>query len=123
MSVQSEKKVTRRGAFTGEPVSTLVEELGAKLVFGEVAVDPANAVANSNVAPQVALPAGTASAGDLVFVQPPSTLEAGLVPVGARISATDQLEINIRNCTAGAIDGVSRTWTWFVVKAAKITHS
>lgn len=85
--------------------------------IGEVAVNPPNILANTTVdVAAIALPAGTAAVGDYVDIQPPATLEHGLVCQGGRIDVADQLTLRISNVTAGAIDGAQKTWTYKVVK-------
>lgn len=88
--------------------------------FGEVNINPAALAAGATAETAVALPAGTAAAGDLVFVQPPQALEAGLVPIGARISAADTLSVRLYNPTAAALDGAALTWTYLIVTPPRL---
>jgi hypothetical protein len=91
-----------------------------RIVIGEVSVNPANLAGGAEGDTVVALPAGTAAAGDLVFVQEPAALEAGLYRRRAWINATDSLTITLRNETGGAIDGADRVWTYCIVKPHKL---
>lgn len=120
MAQQTKKTVIRRGSF--DDATAVVQQVCAGIIFGEVSVNPASLATNVENQTQVALPAGTAKAGSLVFVMPPSdgTLEAGLVPLGARISADDTLQIKIRNVTAGTIDGAAKTWTFLVITGPQL---
>jgi hypothetical protein len=54
--------------------------------------------------------------GDFVAAIAPSTLNAGLGIVNARVSATDTLSLTIMNATAGALDAASGTYTILVVR-------
>ena len=122
MTVQASQDIKREwGDGSVEAMPFLLDGLP---LFGEVSIDPANLAANTQAETTVsiaaALPAGyTAAAGDLVFVQPLNTLEAGLVAVSARIAATNTLGVTIRNTTAGAIDGVARLWTFMLIRAKR----
>ena len=117
--IQAIRKVLRRWSFDPDPQKAIVEELN-KISYGEVTLDPASLAAATNREDTVALPAGTAAAGDLVFVQPPSNLANGLVVIGARISAADTLAIRFYNPTAGAIDSPSGVWTYHLVRNQQI---
>lgn len=118
--IQATVSVVRRwGTSAREFMKALFDAVNAHK-YGEVAVNPANLGAGAAAETQVALPAGTAAAGDLVFVQPPFDLEAGLVCLGARISAADTLQIRLYNPTAAAIDGAQKTWTYYVVTPSKL---
>jgi hypothetical protein len=122
MTIQATQDVKREwGGGSVEAMPFLLDSLP---IFGEVAINPANLVANTQAETTVsiagAVPAGyVAAAGDLVFVQPPSTLEAGLVAVSARITANNTLGVTIRNTTAGAIDGVALNWTFMLVRTKR----
>ena len=54
--------------------------------------------------------------GDIVFVVPPSTLNAGLGITGARATAVDTVVIRFGNTTAGALDAPAADYTFFVVR-------
>lgn len=122
MTIQATQDVKREwGGGSLEAMAFLIDSLP---IFGEVAIDPANlaaaAQAETAVSIAAALPSGvSAAAGDLVFVQPPSALEAGLICVSARISATNTLGVTLRNVSAGAVDGASRLWTFCLMRAKR----
>jgi hypothetical protein len=48
-------------------------------------------------------------------MEPPSNLESGLYPRGAKVTANDTVTVYIGNPTAAAIDGAALTWSymWF----------
>ena len=88
---------------------------GPQIVRGTAAVDPASISAGA---------AGTASisitglqATDIVVLEPPSTLEAGLVYRGC-IVAAGSVTILLTNPTASPVDGASKTWSYKVIKTA-----
>lgn len=112
--IQAVRKILRKFAFDPDPQKALVEELN-KIKYGEVAVNPANVGAGAVLNVDVALPAGTAAVGDLVFVAPPIALEAGLVAQAASIPVADTLRIRLYNPTAGGIDGANLTWTYLLL--------
>jgi hypothetical protein len=82
---------------------------------GTVAVDPANATAGTKVTTSVTIAGVTAS--DIVYLEPPSALEAGLVYLGCR-AKTDGVDLDLYNPTAGAVNGASRTWTYKIIRLA-----
>lgn len=120
MAQQTKKTVMRAGAFDDR--FAVAQQVAAGLLYGEVSVNPPSMATNTESQTSVALPAGTAKAGALVFVQPPTdgSLEAGLVPLGARISADDTLQIKLRNVTGATIDGAAKTWTYFVISIPQL---
>jgi hypothetical protein len=124
MPTQTAQQVKRQwGTSDTEVLKALVD---SQPIFGEVSINPANLTPNTQAETTVSIAAAlaasgiAAAAGDLVFVQPPSTLEAGLVPVSARITATNTLGVTIRNTTAGAIDGAALTWTFMLIRAKRL---
>lgn len=118
--IKATLKVLRKWAFDPDPLKALVEELN-KIKYGEVAVNPASIAAGAEGDTVVALPAGTAAAGNVLLMQPPATLEAGLYLRRAWVSATDQITLTLRNETAGAIDGANLTWTYVLMSHREIT--
>lgn len=54
--------------------------------------------------------------GDFVAVTIPSTLNAGLGIVGARVSAADTLALRVMNATAGALDAGSASFGVMVIR-------
>ena len=53
--------------------------------------------------------------GDIVIMEPPSALNAGLVYAGAEVAAASTVTVHIGNLTGGAIDDGANTWRflWF----------
>lgn len=104
-----------------DALRVLVEEFAQKFEYGEIAVNPANLAAGAAAQTAVALPSGSIGAnGDLIFVQPPADLEAGLVPMGAVISGGN-IQVRLYNPTAAGIDGASKTWTYLIEKPGKLS--
>jgi hypothetical protein len=120
VATQTTKQVIRRGAF--DDAAAVSQQVAEGIIYGEVGVNPGNLAAGAEAETIVALPAGTGVVGDLVFVQPPNdgTLEAGLVPLGARINAVDSLAIKLRNVSGGAIDGAQRAWTYCILRTPRV---
>lgn len=54
-------------------------------------------------------------AGDIVQVQPPDTINAGLVFQGAAVTAVDTVTVRVRNESAAAIDEPSRNYPYIWV--------
>jgi len=86
---------------------------GGRLEIKTFTLDPASIAANSEGTETVTIPGLTS--GDLVLVQPPSDLDAGLVFKGATVTDDDELSITLANVTASPVDGASKTWTLGVV--------
>lgn len=115
--IQQTVNVTRSWGGSTRDFLRAVYNFLAGFRMGQVAINPPNILANTTVdVAAIALPAGTAAIGDYVDMQPPATLEHGLVFQSARIDVADQLTVRISNVTAGAIDGANLTWTYKVIK-------
>jgi len=80
---------------------------------GTVAADPGNIGALTRGSVDVTI-AGVAP-GDLVLMNPPDGLNAGLAYAGCRVTVANTVRIYLANITAGAIDDGSLTWNflWF----------
>lgn len=80
---------------------------------GTVSLDPASINADTKGSVTFALTG--AATGDTVVMIPPDTLEAGLIFVGARVTAADTVTVYLANITAAPVDGGALTWgyTWF----------
>jgi hypothetical protein len=81
-----------------------------KIGTSSVNIDPPSIAANTR---------GTATGtitgvavGDTIFMNPPGSLEAGLLFVGCNITGADTVTVTLYNATAGAIDGASKGWTY-----------
>lgn len=85
-----------------------------RILHGTVSVDPPsiNATSKGTVAVTIA---GVAP-GDRVFLTPPDTMEAGLIYLGADVTAANTVTIALYNATASAIDGAARPWDYLVIK-------
>lgn len=82
----------------------------------EATVDPASIAANTTGETAVAISGIRAGKSAVVFVNPPSTLNAGMGVAGAYVSADDEVKIRLLNTTAGAIDVASATWVIGTIK-------
>jgi hypothetical protein len=60
--------------------------------------------------------AGAKTTDKVLFIAP-TALEAGLVPMSARISATDIVEMTLFNPTAAPVDGAALSWTFILLRA------
>lgn len=85
-------------------------EVLKKMDYGTVAVDPGSIAANTKGSKAVTI-AGLA-AGDMLILQPPSNLEAGLSYVGHEVTAANELTIYLLNHTGAAVDGASLSWRY-----------
>lgn len=79
-----------------------------KILIGTVVVDPAEIAAGAKGTTAVTVTGVVA--GDIVTVNPPAALEAGLIPAGAYVSGPDEVTIVLFNPTGAPVDGASRTW-------------
>jgi hypothetical protein len=124
MAQQSSQDIKRQ--WGGSDLEVLKQLVERSPIFGEVSINPANLAAGAEgettVSIAAALPSGvSASAGDLVFVMPPSNLEAGLMLKTWRISATNTLGVTLRNVSGGAVDGAALTWTFCLIRSPRFT--
>lgn len=79
-----------------------------------ISVNPPNILAASVANVDVAIP--EVKVGDFVDMQPPETLEGGLVPQGATVPVNGTLRVRISNPTAGAIDGAALLWNFIITR-------
>jgi hypothetical protein len=77
---------------------------------GSITVDPANLTAQTSAETQVTLQG--IESGDVIMLNVPASLEAGLAFSGVRVSAANTIQVRLSNVTAGAIDGASRSWSY-----------
>lgn len=82
---------------------------------GTVSVNPASLTTGTKTTVSVAI-AGV-GVHDIVVLEPPALLEAGLVYQGCRATATG-VDIDIANPTAGTIDGAALNWGYKIIKSA-----
>lgn len=85
---------------------------GGWLEFGEFTLDPASINDNAQGVETAAITG--AKVGDIVFAWP-EALALGLMPVGAKVTAADEVSVYINNESGGAIDGGSKTWKYMLV--------
>lgn len=84
-----------------------------KIKSGTIAINPAEIGAGAILKQTFTLTG--AAAGDLVVMIPPDAIEAGLVPLGTRVTAANTVTLYILNPTAAPINGADLTWgfLWF----------
>jgi hypothetical protein len=87
---------------------------GNHILRGTVAVDPASIAAGAAGSTVITI-AGVKST-DIVVLEPPAALEAGLYPKGV-IPGNGSVTLILGNPTAGAVDGASRTWTYKIYRS------
>ena len=87
---------------------------GPQIVRGTVTIDPPSLTTGTKNSVSVTI-AGV-KVTDIVILEPPSTLEAGLVYQGCR-AKNGGADVDIANPTAGTIDGASKTWTYKIIKS------
>lgn len=77
---------------------------------GTISINPASIPAQSRGFEDVTLTG--AAVGDIVTLQPPSGLDAGLVYGGCLVTAADTLRVYIANLTGGAINDGANDWVY-----------
>lgn len=105
---QRSNQLTRGSLVIGESVF-------GGLVTGTVTIDPASVAAGETGTVDVTI-AGV-DASDVVVLEPPATLEDGLVVKGVRAKAGGA-DLDLYNPTGGAVDAASADWTYKVIKFA-----
>ena len=88
---------------------------GRVIKRGTIAVDPASLTTGTKTT--VSLTIAGVNVNDIVILEPPVALEAGLVFQGCR-AKSGGVDLDISNPTAGTIDGASRTWGYKIIKSA-----
>ena len=86
---------------------------GATVELGTFSLNPASINANSEGTTTVTVTG--AKVGDIIIVSAPSALDAGLVPKGATVTATDTVSVVLANVTGSGVDGSARTWAYQLV--------
>lgn len=111
-----------RTTFSGPVVSTNGFTPGAsavawtKVYQGTVAVNPGSLLTLTSE--DVSVTITGAATGDIVIMNPPSTLESSLSFAGAYVSATNTVKVRITNHSASTVDGASTTWTYCILRFA-----
>jgi hypothetical protein len=83
------------------------------VLYGTVSVDPP--LINATTSATFTVTITGVQTGDLVFLTPPSTLEATLIFQGANVTAANTVTILMRN-VGGAVNGLARTWSYMVIR-------
>jgi len=85
----------------------------ATALTGTAAVDPASIAAGA--IGSITITATGILVTDLVQIEAPATLAAGLVVQGFQVTA-DTITVKLQNVSASPIDDTSKTWTWKAVR-------
>ena len=91
-------------------------QVQAGITLVEVSVDLPSVNANATADVNVAVPAGTCTAGDLVVGAFLPALNHGLFVQGAGCVATDSIRLRVSNVTAGALDAAAVSVTFAILK-------
>ena len=87
-----------------------------KVYKGTVSVNPAEIAAQTQAETEITI-AGAAT-GDIVIMNPPASLEAGLIFSHARVSAANTVQVGLANITGTPVDGADLTWTYCILRFA-----
>jgi len=104
-NLQTTATPTFDGVVFGAGLTTL-----KRITTGTVSVDPGSIAAQTRGSVSVTV-TGTA-VGDIIVLEPPSTLEGGLAYAGCEITGANTVRVDIANISAGAIDGASLSWKY-----------
>ena len=91
-------------------------QVQAGITLVEVSVDLPSVNASDAADVNVAVPAGTCTAGDLVVGAFLPALNHGLFVQGAGCVATDSIRLRVSNVTAGALDAAAVSVTFAILK-------
>ena len=83
---------------------------------GTIAVNPGSLTTLTSE--DVSVTITGAATGDVVIMNPPSTLESSLAVGGAYVSAADTVKVRISNVSSGTVDGASATFTYAILRFA-----
>lgn len=115
-TLESTLEVSGLSTLSGGAVVTSGLTVGAngtsilEIATGTVAVDPGNIAATTKGSVNVTISGITTN--DRILLQPPSTLNAGLLYVGADVTAANTVTIYLYNKTGGDINDTSSTWKY-----------
>jgi hypothetical protein len=87
---------------------------------GVTSVDPGSIAAGQRNYVTATIPG--ISIGDMLRLEAPTTLNAGIVYEGFRISANGQIQIVMHNITASPIDDTARDWTYYFIDVTPVTE-
>jgi hypothetical protein len=111
-------KATDARLLVGALVFTSTANSITGVLKGTVSVTPTTTLA-SNTKSAVAVTITGASAGDIVYLEPNASLEAGLVVQGYAVSAANTVTIQFYNPTASTGPATSaRNWSYTVLKTS-----
>lgn len=100
--------VTNQGTFGDLKIGT--GPVIKNMATGTVSVDPANITAQSRGS--IAVTVAGVAVGDIVILQPPTALNAGLAYAGCVVTGADTLTIFLANLTGSGIDDGANSWTY-----------
>lgn len=83
---------------------------------GTVSLDPGSIGAQTRGS--VTFTLSGAAPGDIVILQPPTGLNAGLIYAGARVTTANTVTVFIGNLTGGSIDDGAQTWEYIWIDVA-----
>lgn len=83
---------------------------------GTISVNPESVSANSSAETEVTI--SGAAVGDIVIMNVPASLEAGLAYSGVRVSAANTVQVRLSNITGSGVDGDARDWTYTIIRIA-----
>lgn len=88
---------------------------GLAVFYRTATFDPASVAANITAEQDVTV--ADVMATDIALAAiPPVALNAGLGVVAVRVKALNTVTVRISNCTAGALDAASGTWTFAICR-------
>ena len=81
---------------------------------GTATLDPASILATTKGSVTFTLMG--AQVGDVIIMQPPATLEAGLLHIGAAVTSANTVSVYLFNDTGSPVDGASLAWVYLWIK-------
>lgn len=100
----------------------LIKPNDPNISHGTISLDPGLIGANSGATLTFTIPSTVAGVGDLIFMNPPNTIEAGLIYQGAAVTSVvapnATVTVRLYNATSAGIDGAALTWFWIKMPVA-----
>jgi hypothetical protein len=94
----------------GTLIAALIDVKTATVIPGTV---------SAGAAVDITVAAAGVKTTDYVVALPPSDIQAGLVPMGARVSSANSISVRLYNPTTAAItDNTGKSWRFLVVRPA-----
>lgn len=87
---------------------------GPCVIKGSVTVDPPALTAGAKVS--VALSVPGVAPGDVVYLEPPAALEAGILRAGHAVTAPGTVTLYLAG--SATVDGAARTWTYTCLRTS-----